>query len=56
MGNLLGGFISAFIMGVVTSVAAFLTTSEIADIIALTIFILVMLIRPQGIMGVRESR
>ena len=56
MGNLLGGFISAFIMGVVTSVAAFLTTSEVADIIALTIFILVMLVRPQGIMGVRETR
>jgi branched-chain amino acid transport system permease protein len=56
MGNLLGGFISAFIMGVVTSVAAFLTTSEIADIIVLTIFILVMLVRPQGIMGVRETR
>ncbi|MBW1971647.1 MAG: branched-chain amino acid ABC transporter permease [Deltaproteobacteria bacterium] len=56
MGNLLGGFISAFIMGVVTSVAAFLTTSEIADIIAMLIFIGVMLVRPQGIMGIREAR
>lgn len=56
MGNLLGGFIAAFIMGIVTSLAAFLTTTEIADIIVLTIFILIMLIRPQGIMGVRETR
>jgi branched-chain amino acid transport system permease protein len=55
MGNLLGGFISAFIIGIVTSVAAVLTTSEVADIIVLVIFILVMLIRPQGILGTGVS-
>ncbi|RLB06143.1 MAG: branched-chain amino acid ABC transporter permease [Deltaproteobacteria bacterium] len=55
MGNLLGGFISAFIIGIVTSVSAVLTTAEVADIIALLIFILVMLVRPQGILGVRGT-
>ncbi|MGO9570004.1 MAG: branched-chain amino acid ABC transporter permease [Desulfomonilaceae bacterium] len=53
MGNLLGGFISAFIIGVVTSVAAVLYTNELADILALVLFILVMLVRPQGLLGVR---
>ncbi len=53
MGNLLGGFISAFIIAVVTSVSAVLTTTEVADIIALLIFILVMLVRPQGLLGTR---
>lgn len=53
MGNLLGGFIAAFIIGVVTSVSAVLTTTEVADIIALLIFILVMLVRPQGLLGTR---
>ncbi len=55
MGNLLGGFISAFLIGIVTSVAAVLTTSEIADIVVLVIFILVMLVRPQGILGTGVS-
>jgi branched-chain amino acid transport system permease protein len=56
MGNLLGGFISAFIIGVVTSISAVLTSTEIADSIALIIFILIMLVRPQGLLGIRESR
>lgn len=55
MGNLLGGFISAFIVGIVTSVAAVLTTVEVADIITLLIFVLVMLVRPQGLLGVRGA-
>ena len=51
MGNLLGGFIGAFLIGIITSVAAVLATTEIAEIVVLVIFILVMLIRPQGILG-----
>lgn len=51
MGNLLGGFVSAFIIGVVNSVAAVLTTTEVADSVVLVMFIVVMLIRPQGILG-----
>jgi branched-chain amino acid transport system permease protein len=53
MGNLLGGFISAFIIGVATSVAAVLYTNEVADILALVLFVLIMLVRPQGLLGVR---
>jgi len=56
MGNFLGGFISAFIIGVVTSISAVLTSTEIADSIDLIIFILIMLVRPQGLLGIRESR
>lgn len=56
MGNLLGGFIGAFIIGIVTSVSAVLTTMEVAEILALVIFIAVVLVRPQGLMGVRMSR
>jgi branched-chain amino acid transport system permease protein len=51
MGNLLGGFIGAFMIGIITSVAAVLTSTEVAEIVVLVIFILVMLIRPQGILG-----
>ncbi|MBU1155623.1 MAG: branched-chain amino acid ABC transporter permease [Proteobacteria bacterium] len=53
MGNLMGGFISAFIIGVVTSITAVLTSTEVADILALVLFILMMMVRPQGILGAK---
>lgn len=55
MGNLLGGFIGAFLIGIITSVAAAFTSTEFAEIVVLVIFILVMLIRPQGILGTGVS-
>ncbi len=56
IGNLLGGFIGAFVIGIVTSVSAVVTSTEIADIITLVIFIAVILVRPQGLLGIRISR
>jgi branched-chain amino acid transport system permease protein len=56
IGNLLGGFIGAFVIGIVTSISAVLTSTEIADIITLVIFIAVILVRPQGLLGIRISR
>lgn len=56
MGNLLGGFIGAFVIGVVTSVSGVLTSTEIADILALVIFIVVVLVRPQGLLGIRVAK
>jgi branched-chain amino acid transport system permease protein len=56
MGNLLGGFIGGFIIGVVTSVSAAITSTEIADIVALVIFIAVILVRPQGLLGIRVTK
>ena len=56
MGNLLGGFIGAFILGMVTSISAALTSTEIADILALVIFVAVVLVRPQGLLGIRVSK
>jgi branched-chain amino acid transport system permease protein len=53
MGNLLGGFISAFIIGIVTSVAAVLSSTEIANILALVMFIGMMMVRPQGLLGTK---
>jgi len=56
MGNMLGGFIGAFIIGIITSVSAVLTSTEIADIIALIIFIATILVRPQGLLGIKVSK
>ena len=55
MGNLLGGFIGAFIIGVVTMLVSTLTSSEVGEIAGLLIFVVVILIRPQGIMGQRSG-
>jgi len=56
MGNMLGGFIGAFVIGLVTSLSAALTSTEIADILALVIFIAVILVRPQGLLGIRVAK
>ena len=56
MGNLMGGFIAAFIIGIVTSVSAVLLSMEAAEILSLVIFVVVVLVRPQGLMGMRQSR
>lgn len=56
MGNLAGGFAGAFVIGIVTSMAAVFTSTEIAQIVALIIFILVVLVRPQGLLGTRSVR
>lgn len=56
IGNLLGGFIGAFVIGIVTSLSAVITSTEIADIITLVIFIAVILVRPQGLLGIRASK
>jgi branched-chain amino acid transport system permease protein len=53
MGNLLGGFIGAFIIGVVTMLVSTLASSEAGQIAGLLIFLVVIMIRPQGIMGTR---
>jgi branched-chain amino acid transport system permease protein len=53
MGNMVGGFIAAFVIGIVTSVAAAFTSTEIADIVALVAFVVVILIRPQGLLGIK---
>lgn len=49
MGNLFGGFVAAFIIGIITSLSSTIFSTEIADIVVYTIFIMVMFYRPQGI-------
>lgn len=56
MGNLLGGFIAAFILGVVTVLVSTFFNPEIGQIASYLIFLLVILIRPQGIFGRKETR
>lgn len=53
LGNLLGGLIAAFMIGVISQVGGVIFSAEIGEILVYTIFIIVILFRPQGLLGVR---
>jgi branched-chain amino acid transport system permease protein len=49
LGNMLGGFLAAFLMGLIISVGGFWGTTEFSYVIAFAFFIVTMFIRPQGL-------
>ncbi len=49
LGNMLGGFIAAFMMGMIISIGGFYGSTEMSYVIAFGCFILMMFIRPQGL-------
>ncbi|WP_240756877.1 branched-chain amino acid ABC transporter permease [Roseicella aquatilis] len=49
LGNMLGGFLAAFLMGLIISVGGFWGTTEFSYVVAFAFFILVMFLRPQGL-------
>lgn len=51
LGNMIGGFIAAFIMSEVIAIGGFYAELEWGYVFAFVLFIIVMIIRPQGIMG-----
>ncbi|MBT8369183.1 MAG: branched-chain amino acid ABC transporter permease [Deltaproteobacteria bacterium] len=54
LGNMLGGFIAAFIFSQIIAVGGFFTEIEWGYVIAFAVFIIMMFIRPQGILGSRS--
>jgi branched-chain amino acid transport system permease protein len=51
LGNMFGGFIAAFIMSEIISVGGYYTSTELAYVIAFTLFIILMFVRPRGILA-----
>jgi branched-chain amino acid transport system permease protein len=49
LGNMLGGFLAAFLMGLIISVGGFWGTTEFSYVVAFAFFIIIMFIRPQGL-------
>ena len=49
LGNMLGGFLAAFLMGLIVSVGGFYGNTEYSYVIAFLFFIIVMFVRPQGL-------
>jgi len=49
LGNMIGGFIAAFIMSQIISIGGYYSSTELSYVLAFTLFIVLMLVRPQGI-------
>lgn len=49
LGNMLGGFLAAFLMGVIVSTGGFWWNTEMSYVVAFLFFILVMFLRPRGL-------
>lgn len=49
LGNMLGGFLAAFLMGVIISTGGFWWNTEMSYVIAFAFFIIVMFARPRGL-------
>ena len=49
LGNLIGGFIAAFIIGQIIAVGGYYYSTEWSYVLAFVLFIVLMFIRPQGI-------
>lgn len=54
LGNMVGGFIAAFILSQVIAIGGFYFQLEWGYVVAFVIFIVMMFIRPQGILGSRS--
>jgi branched-chain amino acid transport system permease protein len=51
LGNMIGGMIAAFILSQVISIGGFYVSTEFSYVLAFVLFIVLILIRPQGILG-----
>ena len=51
LGNMIGGFIAAFILSIIISVGGLYSEIEWGYVLALVFFIVMMFIRPQGLLG-----
>jgi branched-chain amino acid transport system permease protein len=51
LGNMIGGFIAAFIISQIIAVGGYYSSTELSYVLAFTFFIVLMFVRPRGILG-----
>jgi branched-chain amino acid transport system permease protein len=51
LGNMIGGFVAAFIISQIIAVGGYYFSTELSYVLAFMLFIVLMFIRPQGIVG-----
>ena len=51
LGNMIGGFLAAFIISQIISIGGYYESTEWAYVIAFVLFIVMMFVRPRGNLG-----
>jgi branched-chain amino acid transport system permease protein len=51
LGNMIGGVIAAFVMSQIISIGGYYTSVEFSDVLAFVLFIVMIVLRPKGILG-----
>jgi branched-chain amino acid transport system permease protein len=51
LGNMIGGFVAAFIISQIIAISGYYASIEAAEVLAFVVFIVLILIRPQGLLG-----
>ncbi len=51
LGNMIGGFVAAFVMSQIIAIGGYYFSIEISYVLAFVFFIVLMLIRPQGLLA-----
>src|SRR2546430_2287402 len=51
LGNMIGGFVAAFIISQIIAIGGYYFSTELSYVLAFILFILLMFVRPQGIVG-----
>ena len=54
LGSFIGAFIGALVLGVVETLAAYFTDTQLAEGVSYAVLVLVLLLRPSGLFGERE--
>jgi branched-chain amino acid transport system permease protein len=56
LGNMIGGFVAAFIMSQIIAVGGYYFSIELSYVLAFLFFIVLMFLRPQGILARTSAR
>jgi branched-chain amino acid transport system permease protein len=51
LGNMIGGFVAAFVISQIVAISGYFVSIEASYVLAFVVFIVLILIRPQGILG-----
>ena len=51
LGNMIGGFVAAFVISQIISIGGYYFSTEWAYVLAFTLFIVLMFVRPRGILA-----
>jgi branched-chain amino acid transport system permease protein len=54
LGSFIGAFVGALLLGVVETVAAYVTDTQLAEAVSYAVLVLVLLLRPSGFFGEKE--